>query len=88
MSPPKADGWPVGVDGLICRFLNLFPIGFSTVFWISYCPGGCSSELLETVFERFVAPNSVVRRVFLAFIAIIPLGRMGNATIIGLRALL
>ena len=39
---------------------NLFPIGFTTVFWISYCPDRGSSELLETVFEHFVAPNSVL----------------------------
>jgi hypothetical protein len=30
------------------------------VFWISYCPDHCSSEQLETVFEQFVAPNSVL----------------------------
>jgi hypothetical protein len=73
---------------VICRFLNLFPIGFPKVFWISYCPGRCSDELLETVFERFVAPNSVVKRGFFAFGEYDPRGRMGNATFLELRALL
>ncbi len=57
------------------------------MFWISYCPDRGSDEPLETVFERFVAPNSVVKRGFLAFGEYIPRGRMGDATFIELRAL-
>ena len=58
------------------------------MFWISYRSDRCSSEQLETGFEQFVAPNSVIRRVFLAFSEFDPLGRVENATFIGLRALL
>jgi hypothetical protein len=60
MSPPKADGQTVGLFGLICRFLNLFPIGFPTVFWISYFSDRRSSKQLDTDFEHFVAPNKVI----------------------------
>jgi hypothetical protein len=60
MSPPKADGYPVGRFGLICRFLNLFPIGLPTEFWFSYRSDRCPDEQLDTVFEHFVAPNSVL----------------------------
>jgi len=58
------------------------------VFWISYRSDRCPDELLETDFEHFVAPNSVIRRVFLAFGEYDPRGRMENATFIELRALL
>ncbi len=58
------------------------------MFWISYRPDRCSSELLETVFEHFVAPNSVIGRVVLAFGEYDPLGRMGDAIFIELRALM
>jgi hypothetical protein len=58
------------------------------VFWISYRSDRCSDEQLETVFEHFVAPNAVVRRVFLAFGEYDPRGRVENATFLELRALL
>ncbi len=58
------------------------------MFWISYCPDRCSSEPLETDFEHFVAPNSVVKRGFLAFGEYDPRGRVLDATFIELRALL
>jgi hypothetical protein len=58
------------------------------VFWISYCSDRCSDEQLETGFEHFVAPNSVARRVFLAFGEYDPRGRVENATFLELRALL
>jgi hypothetical protein len=58
------------------------------VFWISYCLDRCPDEQLETVFEHFVAPNSIIRRGFLAFREYDPRDRMGNATFLELRALL
>jgi hypothetical protein len=57
------------------------------VFWISYCLDRCPDEQLETVFEHLVAPNSVVKRGFLAFGEYIPHGRVLDATFIGLRVL-
>jgi hypothetical protein len=57
------------------------------VFWIFYCPDRCLDEQLDTVFEHFVAPNSVVRRVFLAFGEYDARSRIGNATFIVVRAL-
>ena len=58
------------------------------MFWISYSSDRCSSELLETDFEQFVAPNSVIRRGFLAFGEYDPRGRVENATFLEVRALL
>ena len=58
------------------------------MFWISYCPDRCPDELLEAVFEHFVAPNAVIRRGFLAFSEYDPRGRVENATFLELRALL
>ena len=57
------------------------------MFWFSYCSDRRSSELLETVFEHFVAPNLVVKRGFLAFSEYDPRGRMRNATFSEVRAL-
>ena len=57
------------------------------MFWIYYCPDRGSSEQLETVFEHFVAPNLVIKRVFLAFGEYDPRGRVLDATFIELRAL-
>ena len=52
------------------------------MFWISYRSDRGSDEPLDTVFERFVAPNSVIKRVFLAFGEYDPHGRVTNATFI------
>ena len=57
------------------------------MFWFSYSSDRCSSELLETVFEHIVAPNSVIRRAFFAFGEYDPRGRVENATFLELRAL-
>jgi hypothetical protein len=57
------------------------------VFWFSYRSDRGSSEPLKTVFEHLDAPNSVIKRGFLAFGEYDPRSRMTDATIIEVRAL-
>jgi hypothetical protein len=58
------------------------------VFWFSYRSDRCPDEPLETGFEHFVAPNSVIKRVFLAFGEYNLRGRIVNAIFIGVRVLM